>query len=197
MSAPLGQTPSQTVGPFFAYGLVPTQYGYDLPSLFGPCLAEGRTPGEPIEIRGRVLDGEGRPVVDALVEIAHADAQGRRPSSPSEVAASGFRGFGRMGTGTLPGGGFAFRTIKPGRGDDGLAPHVDMIVTMRGLLGHVFTRLWFDDEPQANAADPLLASVPAERRATLVARREAQPGGVVYRFDVVMQGESETVFFDL
>ncbi|MFM1987873.1 MAG: hypothetical protein RJA99_830 [Pseudomonadota bacterium] len=192
-----GQTPSQTVGPYFAYGLVPTQYAYPLRSLFGPELAEPRTPGEPIVITGRVLDGRGEPISDALLEISHADAQGRHPRSRAEVEASGFRGFGRMGTGTLPGHAFAFRTIKPGSTSDGQAPHVAVIVSMRGLLLHVFTRIYFDDEAQANARDPVLASVPAERRGTLLARREAQAGGtVVYRFDVRMQGEAETVFFD-
>ncbi|HYF58964.1 MAG TPA: protocatechuate 3,4-dioxygenase subunit alpha [Burkholderiaceae bacterium] len=197
MSAPFGQTPSQTVGPYFAYGLVPQQYGYEFRSLFGPDLAEPRTPGEPIAIEGRVLDGRGEPIVDALVEIRHADARGRHPSSRAEVEASGFRGYGRMGTGTLPGGLFSFRTIRPGALGDGSAPHVDMVVSMRGLLVHAFTRLWFDDLADANAADPVLATVPAERRGTLIARREARPGGVVYRFDVVMQGDAETVFFDL
>jgi protocatechuate 3,4-dioxygenase alpha subunit len=148
-------------------------------------------------ITGRVLDGNGEPIPDAMVEIQHADARGHRPGSRAEVAATGFRGFGRMGTGTLPGHVFAFRTIKPGATPDGQAPHVDVIVTMRGLLSHAFTRIYFDDEAAANAADPVLASVPAERRATLVATRDVQPGGVVYRFDVRMQGDAETVFFDV
>lgn len=198
MSAPAGQTPSQTVGPFFAYGLVPAQYGYAFRSLFGPELAEARTPGAPIEIRGAVLDGDGQPIPDALLEILHADASGRRPATPAEVAASGFRGFGRMGTGTLPGHEFAFRTIKPGTAGDGGAPCVDVILSMRGLLSHAFTRLWFDDETAANAADPVFLSVPADRRATLLARRVPGPGPVtLYRFDIRMQGEAETVFFDL
>jgi protocatechuate 3,4-dioxygenase alpha subunit len=197
MSATPGQTPSQTVGPYFAYGLTPTQYGYDFRSLFGPELAEPRTPGEPILITGRVLDGRGEPIGDALLEIRHADASGRYPATPADVAASGFRGFGRMGTGTLPGHAFAFRTIKPGATPDGHAPHVDVIVTMRGLLSHAFTRIYFDDEGEANARDPVLASVPEARRATLVATRDAQPGGIVYRFDVRMQGDAETVFFDV
>ncbi|MEI7447504.1 MAG: protocatechuate 3,4-dioxygenase subunit alpha [Burkholderiales bacterium] len=198
MSEPLGQTPSQTVGPYFAYGLVPTQYGYPLASLFGPELAQPHTPGEPIVITGRVLDGRGEPISDALLEISQVDASGRRPQGRAEVAATGFRGFGRMGTGTLPGNVFAFRTVKPGPTPDGQAPHVDVIVSMRGLLVHAFTRIYFDDEAAANARDPVLATVPAERRGTLIARREVQAGGtVVYRFDVHMQGEAETVFFDV
>lgn len=192
-----GQTPSQTVGPYFAYGLASTQYGYDFRSLFGAELAEPRTPGTPILITGRVLDGNLEPIGDAMLEIQHADAQGRRPATPADVAASGFRGFGRMGTGTLPGNRFAFRTIKPGATADGQAPHVDVIVTMRGLLSHAFTRIYFDDEAGANAADPVLATVPADRRATLIARRDPQPGGLVYHFDIHMQGDAETVFFDV
>lgn len=199
MSPPerLGQTPSQTVGPFFAYGLVAAQYGYAFNSLFGSVLAEARTPGTPIELRGRVLDGQGEAVSDALIEILHADAHGNHPSSPADVAATGFRGFGRAGTGTLPGHEFAFRTIKPGATADGQAPHINLIVTMRGLLNHAFTRLCFDDEAAANARDPVLASVPEARRQTLIAHRDPTAAGLVYRFDIRMQGEAETVFFDL
>ena len=192
-----GQTPSQTVGPYFAYGLTSTQYGYAFRTLFGAELAEPRTPGEPIVITGRVLDGNGEPIHDAMLEIQHADASGRHVRTPADVAATGFRGFGRMGTGTLPGHAFAFRTVKPGATPDGQAPHVDVIVSMRGLLSHAFTRIYFDDETAANAKDPVLAAVPAERRATLVATRDVQPGGVVYRFDIRMQGDAETVFFDV
>jgi protocatechuate 3,4-dioxygenase alpha subunit len=197
MNPPLGQTPSQTVGPYFAYGLTSTQYGYPFRALFGSELAEPRTPGEPIVITGRVFDGNGEPIGDAMLEIQHADSHGRRPASPADVAASGFRGFGRMGTGTLPGQYFAFRTVKPGATPDGQAPHIDVIVSMRGLLVHAFTRFYFDDEADANARDPVLSSVPAERRHTLIATREALPGGVVYRIDVRMQGDGETVFFDV
>lgn len=194
---PPGQTPSQTVGPYFAYGLVPTQYGYEFRSLFGPVLAESRTPGQPIAIVGQVFDGDGNPIDDALIEISHADATGVYPRSPEDVARTGFRGFGRMGTGTDPQCRFDFRTVKPGSIGDGHAPHVNVIVMMRGMLNHAFTRIYFDDEAQANQRDPVLAAVPVERRATLVAVREPQPGGVVYRFDIRMQGERETVFFDV
>ena len=194
---PAGQTPSQTIGPFFACGLVPAQYGYAWASLFGPDLAEPRTPGTPIELRGRVLDGNGDAVGDALIEILHADAQGRHPATRAEVQASGFRGFGRAGTGTLPGHEFAFRSIKPGATADGQAPHINLIVTMRGLLNHAFTRIYFDDEAPANARDPVLQSVPEARRDTLIARRDPAAAGHVYRIDIRMQGEAETVFFDL
>jgi protocatechuate 3,4-dioxygenase alpha subunit len=90
-----------------------------------------------------------------------------------------------------------FHTVKPGAAAAGEAPHVNLTVTMRGMLVHAFTRLYFDDEQEANARDPVLGAVPAERRATLIARREEVPGGLQYRFDIHMQGPRETVFFDL
>lgn len=192
---PLKQTPSQTVGPFFAYGLTPQQYGYDLRSLFTPVLAEPHAEGEHVRIAGRVLDGAGEPVGDAMIEIAQADGAGRRPRSREEAAALGFRGFGRAGT--AADGSYGFLTVKPGAAGDGQAPHVDVIVTMRGLLNHVFTRIYFEDLAEANASDRVLAQVPAPRRETLIARRDPTPAGIVYRFDIRMQGERETVFFDL
>ena len=193
----LGQTPSQTVGPYFAYGLTPEQYGYDFRSLFGATLAEPHAPGQHVEIVGQVLDGQGKPVNDAMIEIAQADALGRIPTSAAEVADFGFRGFGRAGTGTDPEHRFVFRTVKPGATGDGTAPHVDLIVFMRGMLSHAFARIWFDDEQAANAADPVLAAVPADRRDTVIAKREALPGGVRYRIDIRMQGPQETVFFEV
>jgi protocatechuate 3,4-dioxygenase alpha subunit len=192
----LTQTPSQTVGPYFAYGLVGTQYGYALSSLFGPTLVRPDTPGTHIRIVGQVLDGQGVPIDDALVEIAHADAAGRCPAELEAVSASGFRGFGRMGTGTEPDRRFEFRTIRPGSAAPGEAPFVLVILTMRGMLNHAFTRIYFDDDP-ANAADPVLTAVPAERRHTLMACRADDAGGIVYRFDIRMQGPDETVFFDV
>lgn len=193
----LGQTPSQTVGPFFAYGLTAEQYGYPFTSLFPPRVAEPRAKGEHIRITGRVFDGEGKTIPDAMVEIAHVDADGKPVTSRETAVASGFRGFGRCGTGTSADQSFEFHTIKPGVAEPGTAPHVNVIVTMRGLLVHAFTRLYFDDEAAANAADPVLASVPADRRATLIAKRIVLPAGVEYRFDIQMQGPHETVFFDL
>lgn len=194
---PLGQTPSQTVGPFFAYGLTAEQYGYPFTSLFPPRVAEPRAKGEHIRVTGRVFDGEGKPIPDAMVEIAHVDADGRAVTSREAAVASGFRGFGRCGTGTSADQSFEFHTIKPGVAEPGTAPHINVIVTMRGLLVHAFTRLYFDDEATANATDPVLASVSADRRGTLVAKRIVLPAGVEYRFDIQMQGPDETVFFDL
>ncbi|MGH8748224.1 MAG: protocatechuate 3,4-dioxygenase subunit alpha [Burkholderiales bacterium] len=193
----LTQTPSQTVGPYFAYALTSEQYGYDFRSVCGPVLAEPRAAGEHIRLSGRVFDGDGVPVPDAMLEMRQADAEGRLVASRAEALASGFRGFGRCGTGTHPALHYWFETVKPGAAAPGEAPCIDLIVTMRGMLLHAFTRAYFDDEQQANARDPVLAALPPERRATLIAKREAQPGGVAYRFDIRMQGPKETVFFDL
>jgi protocatechuate 3,4-dioxygenase, alpha subunit len=194
----LKQTPSQTVGPFFAYGLTPEQYGYPFRALAGAVLVDDDTPGERIRITGRVLDGEGNPVPDALIEIWQADGEGRY-AHPADRRGSnvGFKGFGRCGTGTDPGNRFVFETIKPGPIGAGQAPHVNVIVFMRGMLSHLYTRIYFDDETAANAKDPVLASVEEARRRTLIAARDTAPGGTVYRFDVHMQGPDETVFFDV
>jgi protocatechuate 3,4-dioxygenase, alpha subunit len=194
----LRQSPSQTVGPFFAYGLAPEQYGYPFRALAGSALVDDDIPGERIRIVGRVLDGDGAPVPDAMVEIWQADAEGRY-AHPADPRGSNLRykGFGRCGTGTDPENRFSFDTIKPGPPGDGQAPHINVIVFMRGLLSHAFTRIYFDDEAVANARDPVLASVDEARRRTLIASREAAPGGTLYRLDLHMQGPDETVFFDV
>ena len=191
------QTPSQTVGPFFAYGLTPNQYGYDFKSLFTPVLAQPQARGEHIQITGQVIDGAGNTMHDAMVEISQADGDGKLARSAAEVAASGFSGFGRCGTGTFAKHHYVFDTVKPGAVAAGQAPYVTVCVTARGMLVHNFTRIYFDDETAANAQDSVLASVPAERRATLIAKREVTGDGVAYRFDIRMQGDDETVFFDL
>ena len=193
----LKQTPSQTVGPFFAYGLSPEQYGYDLTSLFTPVLAQPHAAGEHIRINGQIFDGNGQSVLDAIVEISQVDSNGQPVKAQVDVEAKGFTGFGRCGTGTLPGNHFEFATVKPGSVGEGQAPHINVCVTMRGLLVHTFTRIYFDDEAAANARDAVLASVPEARRGTLVAKRSVDGCGVGYRFDIRMQGEAETVFFDL
>ncbi|WP_323117942.1 protocatechuate 3,4-dioxygenase subunit alpha [Burkholderia alba] len=195
----LKQTPSQTVGPYFAYGLCPQQYNYDLASLFSPVIAAPHATGEPILLIGQVFDGDDKVVGDALLEFTQVDGAGRYPASRADIAAYGFSGFARVGTGTDPQQRYFVSTVKPGRTQDGGAPYIDVAVMMRGILTHAFTRVYFADEAAANAADPVLASVPAERRDTLLARREqpAPQGIAVYRFDIRMQGERETVFFDV
>jgi protocatechuate 3,4-dioxygenase alpha subunit len=190
----LKQTPSQTVGPYFAYGLTARQYGYPFSSFADGAMAGEDTEGERIRVVGRVLDGDGVPVPDAMIEIWQADAQGRF-AHPADGRGSnaGFTGFGRFGTGTDPEARFIFDTVKPGAAAAGEAPHLNVIVFMRGLLTHVYTRIYFADEAAANAADPVLSAVPENRRGTLVAARDGQ----TYRFDIRMQGDGETVFFDV
>jgi protocatechuate 3,4-dioxygenase alpha subunit len=168
-----GQTPSQTVGPFFAYGLTPEQYGYPFTQI-----ASGRieAQGDKIKITGQVLDGNGDPVVDALVEIWQPDI-----------------GFARQGTGMRSDCSFEFETVKPRASAEG-APRINVILFMRGLLSHLYTRIYFEDEAAANAVDGVLLTVPKDRRATLIAK--AKKAGQ-YRFDIHLQGDNETVFFDL
>ncbi|MEF3067231.1 protocatechuate 3,4-dioxygenase subunit alpha [Pandoraea apista] len=191
------QTPSQTVGPYFAYGLSPEQYLYDFKSAFTPVVALDRAEGEAIRLIGQVFDGAGNPINDALIEVVQADAHGRYVQSADEIERTGFAGTGRCGTGTDPQNRFVIETIKPGATAPGEAPRIDVILTMRGLLNHLFTRIYFDDEAAANEADPVLQQVPAERRHTLIARREVSGGRVSYQFDIRMQGDEETVFLDL
>jgi protocatechuate 3,4-dioxygenase, alpha subunit len=193
----LKQTPSQTVGPYFAYGLCPEQYNFDLKSLFTPAVADHEAAGEHITIVGQVFDGDGNVVGDAMLEVSQLDSNGQYPASSAEVEASGFRGFARVGTGTDPQKRFIVETVKPGSATANEAPHVNVILTMRGMLLHTFTRIYFDDEAAANESDPVLGLVPAQRRGTLIARREPGTSKTVYRFDIYMQGDKETVFFDL
>jgi protocatechuate 3,4-dioxygenase alpha subunit len=163
-------------------------------------LTTDRTIGQRITIRGRVLDGDGKPVPDAMVEIWQADAHGlfNHPADPNQAQADrAFRGFGRSGTSEI--GEFWFKTVKPGRvvweGDQQQAPHVNIYVFARGMLIHAITRLYFSDEP-SNDADPVLNLVPAERRHTLIAALERSEDLPCYCFDIRLQGEDETVFFN-
>ncbi|ASU78456.1 protocatechuate 3,4-dioxygenase subunit alpha [Actinopolyspora erythraea] len=179
-------TPSQTVGPFFALpGALPWPDG---PEVL-PAGSSGAT-----LLRGRLLDGAGDPVPDGLIEIWQADERGRfaHPDDPRGTSTD-FPGFGRCATG--PDGEFWFRTVKPGPlpTPDGSeeAPHVNVTVLARGLLARVVTRIYFPDEPTANAADPVLSAVDPARRDTLVATAEADG----YRFDIRLQGDDETIFF--
>ena len=173
----LKQTPSQTVGPFFAYGLTPEQYGYPFKDTVESALVDTETEGERIRIQGRVFDGGGELIPDAMIEIWQADARGiyAHPGDPRHRDA-GVMGFGRMGTGTDPENRFIFDTIKPGPVDAEQAPHVNVLVFMRGIQAHAFTRIYFSDEGEANGKDPILQSVPEDRRGTLIAQREETPG---------------------
>jgi len=190
------QTPSQTLGPFFAYGLTPEQYGYAHRGIAGNTLAAPGVPGEHVRIEGRIFDGAGAPIDDAMIEIWQADADGSYAGADRDEAGRAvFSGFGRCGSDDD--GGFWFVTIKPGAIGDGQAPHIGVIVQARGILNHAFTRIYFADEADANGADPVLKSVPENRRDTLIAVRSETPAGPVYRFDIHMQGDDETVFFDV
>ena len=187
-------TSSQTVGPFFAPALLRED-------AIRNVLTQPETSGERIHIEGRVLDGDGMPVPDAMVEIWQANAYGRYNHSvdkgPAQLDPS-FLGFGRSGT--AEDGSYWFETIKPGHvpfyHNKLQAPHICVTVFSRGLLNHLVTRLYFEDE-QTNAEDPILLCVPDERRSTLLARRENREGMIVYRFDIIMQGAGETAFFNL
>ncbi|AXO15208.1 protocatechuate 3,4-dioxygenase subunit alpha [Thalassospira indica] len=192
-----GETPSQTVGPYFAYGLTAGQYAYDFTDIADPTVAGPDAAGEHIRITGTVFDGEGNPVNDAMIEIWQADANGNYNEKPVDVSATDFRGLGRCGTGTDAQNRFWFDTVKPGVVADAGAPFVNVIIFMRGMLVHAFTRFYFDDEADRNAKDPVLQSVPENRRDTLIAKRVETPTGIEYRIDIHMQGDAETVFFDV
>jgi protocatechuate 3,4-dioxygenase alpha subunit len=196
-----GQTPSQTVGPYFAYGLTPELYRFPYRSAVTDQPLQRDTEGERIRIEGRVLDGKGEPIPDAMIEIWQANAHGRY-NHPADQRQDNrldpaFKGFSRTGTGVDPEQRFVVETVKPGAIGDGQAPHLNVILFMRGLLTHLYTRIYFSDETEANAADPVLARVPDERRPTLIAQRDEGPAGATYRIDIHMQGPHETVFFDV
>jgi len=194
----LGQTPSQTLGPFFHPGLVrPAPAGQ--PAI-GNVLANEASVGPRIRVRGGVYDGLGEPVSDALLEIWQADAHGRHRHSlaAQDLRGTTFHGFGRCATDAA--GQYWFDTIKPGAvpGPRGgmQAPHIGVIVLARGLLLHLFTRVYFHGDELAH--DPILACVDASRRDTLIARPSGSAGAVTeYVFDVRLQGERETVFFEV
>ena len=194
------QSASQTIGPYFAYCLTPEPWGRE--GITSNQLAAANTSGDRIRIQGRVLDGAGVPVGDALVELWQANAAGRYRHPADDRAElpldDGFIGFGRCMTDDE--GAFSFLTVKPGpvsgRGNQAQAPHVSLIVQARGMQSHVFTRLYFADEAEANAEDPVLATVEEARRGTLIAAREDSSGVPAYRLDIVLQGDHETVFFD-
>jgi protocatechuate 3,4-dioxygenase alpha subunit len=179
---------SQTIGPFLRIGLEWMQI---------EDLAPAGVAGDRVRIRGRVIDGAGKPVNDAAVEIWQANSYGRYASpqdSQDKPLERAFRGYGRSLTNEE--GGFRFSTIKPGRvpgpGESTQAPHLNVTIFMRGLLKQLMTRMYFPDDP-ANAADPILALVPAERRSTLIARKGADGS---LEWNIVLQGKAETVFFD-
>jgi protocatechuate 3,4-dioxygenase alpha subunit len=192
-----GITPSQTIGPFFAYGLTPKAYGYR--EVFTNDLLTEDTAGERIRIEGRVFDGDGKLVSDAMIEIWQADGEGRYAHTADGRSRPNtrFKGFGRSETDSD--GRFRFTTVKPGQvpgpNGDMQAPHINVNVFARGLLNRLFTRIYFEGEA-ANAGDPILQLVPEDARGTLIAKRTGQGGEPTYTFDIHLQGHNETVFFE-
>jgi protocatechuate 3,4-dioxygenase alpha subunit len=196
----LKETASQTAGPYVHIGLTPNfcEIGGVYPEDLGTRMVNDKTKGERITIVGRVLDGTGTPLRDALLEVWQADADGLY-NSPSEIrgaADPNFTGWGRCPTG-MTDGEFRFETVKPGRVPfpDGrmMAPHVNFWIVARGINLGLQTRMYFADEEAANAEDPVLARIEHRVRVpTLLAQKE----GDAYRFDIHLQGDKETVFFD-
>ena len=203
------ETASQTAGPYVHIGLAPEVAGFDIfENNFGHVLANERTKGQRIRIEGRVFDGIGTVLKDVLIEIWQANAEGRyaHPGDrqPGKSTDPNFRGWGRACT-DFESGVYAFDTIKPGlvEGRNGrfMAPHVNAWIVARGINIGLNTRIYFGDEAEANARDAVLTIIEWEaRRKTLVAERldaKGDGGAVVYRFDIRLQGEGETVFFDI
>lgn len=197
----LKESPSQTAGPYVHIGLTPNfaEIGGVYPEDLGTSMVNDKTRGERITITGRVLDGTGTPLRDALIEIWQADAEGLY-NSPSEVRGSAdpnFTGWGRCPSG-MDDGVFRFETVKPGRvpypDSRRQAPHITFWIVARGINLGLQTRMYFPDEEAANAEDPILGRIEHRVRVpTLIARKV--DGG--YSFDIHLQGENETVFFDI
>ncbi|NIZ14585.1 protocatechuate 3,4-dioxygenase subunit alpha [Phaeobacter sp. HF9A] len=199
----LQETPSQTAGPYVHIGLAPGAAGFDIyEHELGWDIAGPNAGGERIRVEGLVTDGTGSPIKDVMLEAWQANADGHyaHPEGGGPVE-EGFRGWGRVIT-DFASGEWGFDTIKPGAVTDAQgkrhAPHINLWIVARGINLGLNTRLYFDDEAEANAADPVLNMIEWEnRRATLIAKRDNRDGQVVYRFDIHIQGEGETVFFDI
>lgn len=199
----LRQTASQTAGPYVHIGLAPGAAGFDIYEReLGHDIAGPNAKGERIRVEGLVVDGTGSPVKDVLLEVWQANSDGiyAHPESRGEVE-EGFRGWGRVIT-DFDTGEWGFETIKPGpvpgRNGTTQAPHLNLWIVARGINVGLNTRMYFEDEAQANAADPVLTIIEWEnRRGTLIATRSETDGTITYRFDIRLQGENETVFFDV
>jgi protocatechuate 3,4-dioxygenase alpha subunit len=201
----LKETASQTAGPYVHIGLIPHMAGFDIfEKTFGNVVAGPSTKGERTVVEGKVFDGSGTPLRDVLLEIWQADADGRYNSPEGrggEALDETFRGFGRAGS-DFDSGLFRFETIKPGpvMGANGQrsAPHINVWIVARGINIGLNTRIYFSDETAANATDPVLNLIELPvRRSTLIAERAERDGKTVYTFNVYLQGENETVFFDV
>jgi len=201
----LHETPSQTGGPYVHIGLLPQQANIEVfENNFNNQLVQETTLGERIRLEGQVFDGLGLPLRDVLIEIWQADANGVYPSAADiqgKAVDPNFLGWGRTGA-DFETGFWSFNTIKPGavpgRKGTTQAPHIALIIFARGINIGLNTRVYFEDEAEANAQDPVLNGIEwAPRRQTLIAKREERDGEVVYRFDIHIQGEDETVFLDI
>ena len=199
----LKETPSQTAGPYVHIGLAPGAAGFDIYNQeLGWDIAGPHAKGERIRVEGIVVDGTGSPIKDVLLEAWQANSEGyyAHPEGGGNVE-EGFRGWGRVIT-DFDTGEWSFDTIKPGsiqgRNVGPQAPHINLWIVARGINVGLNTRLYFDDETDANAKDPVLNIIEWERRrATLLAKRNERDGQIVYRFDIKLQGQDETVFFDI
>lgn len=201
----LRETASQTAGPYVHIGLAPKAAGFDIfENNFGNVLTTADTKGERIRIEGIVSDGSGTPLRDVLIEIWQANAEGKynHPGDrqPGKAVDPAFRGWGRAAS-DFETGLYTFDTIKPGpvtgRNGRPMAPHIGFWIVARGINTGLATRMYFSDEAKANATDPVINLIEWQvRRQTLIAQREQRGAQVVYRFNIRLQGEDETVFFD-
>lgn len=201
----LKETASQTAGPYVHIGLAPAYAGFDIfDTNFSNVVADPSARGEHITIEGRVFDGTGTPIRDVLLESWQANSEGKynhpedRQQKPLD---DGFRGWGRLCS-DFETGVFSLETIKPGpvpgRNGTMQAPHISLWIVARGVNIGLQTRLYFSDEAEMNANDPVLGLIEQEsRRATLIAQRSQQDGPAIYTFDIHLQGDRETVFFDV
>lgn len=201
----LKETASQTAGPYVHIGLAPGAAGFKIfDQELGHDIAGPNAEGERITVEGVVIDGTGAPLKDVLIEIWQANAAGVYPhpaDKQSGAVEEGFRGWGRV-ISDFATGLWSFETVKPGvalgRNGRPMAPHLNLWIVARGINIGLNTRMYFADEAEANAKDPVLNLIEQEnRRPTLIAKREERDGKIVYRFDIRLQGENETVFLDV
>jgi len=201
----LRETASQTAGPYVHIGLAPGAAGFSIfEQELGTDIAGPDAAGERITVEGVVLDGAGALVKDVLIEVWQANAAGIYPSpidGRSAAVERGFRGWGRV-ISDFDTGLYSFETVKPGavvgRSGRMMAPHLNLWLVARGINIGLNTRMYFGDETEANAGDPILNLIEqADRRRTLIAPRDLRDGKSVYRFDIRLQGEGETVFLDI
>lgn len=201
----LRESPSQTAGPYVHIGLAPGAAGFEIfETELGTDIAGPNAAGERITVEGTVFDGTGAPLKDVLIEVWQANAAGIYPHPAdrrSGEVEEGFRGWGRI-ISDFSTGLFSFETVKPGivpgRNGRPMAPHLNLWIVARGINIGLNTRMYFGDEAEANAADPVLNLIEqVDRRPTLIAKREERDGRAVYHFDIRLQGENETVFLDV